>query len=95
MYAGGLGPSRPSASGNRRRKGRAVECGQLRKRRRGPAEGDAISFEEMVAYLGEQGLTRFKTPEQLEVVDSLPRNETLRKVLKYKLREEFAQKSWP
>lgn len=60
-----------------------------------PAEGEVITFEELVAYLGEQGLTRFKTPEQLEVVDSLPRNETLRKVLKYKLREQFAEKSWP
>ncbi|MGB6057910.1 MAG: AMP-binding protein, partial [Microthrixaceae bacterium] len=60
-----------------------------------PAEGPAITFDEMVAFLGEQGLTRFKTPEQLEVVDSLPRNETLRKVLKYKLREEFASKPWP
>nr|AGC71207.1 long-chain-fatty-acid--CoA ligase [uncultured bacterium A1Q1_fos_568] len=60
-----------------------------------PADGDAITFDEMVTYLGEQGLTRFKTPEQLEVVDSLPRNETLRKVLKYKLREELAQKTWP
>ena len=49
----------------------------------------------MVAYLGEQGLTRFKTPEQLEVVDALPRNETLRKVLKYQLRDEFAAKPWP
>lgn len=58
-------------------------------------EGEAITFDEMVAYLGQEGLTRFKTPEQLEVVESLPRNETLRKVLKYKLREEFASKPWP
>lgn len=55
------------------------------------AEGaDPITFEEMVAYLGEQQLARFKTPEQLEVVDALPRNETLGKVLKYKLRETYA-----
>ncbi|MCX6525965.1 MAG: AMP-binding protein, partial [Actinobacteria bacterium] len=60
-----------------------------------PAEGEVITFEEMVSYLGEQGLTRFKTPEQLEVVDSLPRNETLRKVLKYQLRDSFADKAWP
>jgi hypothetical protein len=32
---------------------------------------------------------RQKIPEQLEVVDTLPRNETLNKVLKYKLRERF------
>lgn len=60
-----------------------------------PESGDEFTFDEMVAYLAEQGLTRFKTPEQLEIVDSLPRNETLRKVLKYKLREEFAEKAWP
>ena len=60
-----------------------------------PESGDEFTFDEMVAYLAEQGLTRFKTPEQLEIVDALPRNETLRKVLKYKLREEFAEKAWP
>jgi cyclohexanecarboxylate-CoA ligase len=57
--------------------------------------GEDLTFDEMVAYLGEQGLTRFKTPEQLEVVDALPRNETLRKVLKYKLREELGERPWP
>ena len=60
-----------------------------------PAQGEAITFDEMVEYLGEQGLTRFKTPEQLEVVDALPRNETLRKVLKYQLRDQFAATPWP
>lgn len=60
-----------------------------------PPDGEGIGFDEMVAYLAEQGLTRFKTPEQLEVVESLPRNETLRKVLKYQLRDQFAQKPWP
>ena len=60
-----------------------------------PAEGDVITFEQMVAYLADEGLTRFKTPEQLEVVESLPRNETLRKVLKYQLRDRFAEVPWP
>ena len=32
-----------------------------------------------------------KLPERLEVVDALPRDETLRKVLKYKLRERYAE----
>ena len=55
------------------------------------AEGaEPLEFDEMVAYLGEQQLARFKTPEQLEVVDALPRNETLGKILKYKLRETYA-----
>ena len=35
-----------------------------------------------------------KIPEQLELVDALPRNETLRKVLKFKLREEYDKKPW-
>ncbi|MGH4029654.1 class I adenylate-forming enzyme family protein [Actinomycetota bacterium Odt1-20B] len=41
-------------------------------------------------YLRGQGLSTYKLPEQLEVADALPRNETLRKVLKYKLRERYS-----
>ncbi|RMB83249.1 hypothetical protein CTZ28_24860 [Streptomyces shenzhenensis] len=37
-----------------------------------------------------EGLSVHKLPEQLEVVDALPRGETLRKVLKYELRERFS-----
>ncbi|WP_327355370.1 class I adenylate-forming enzyme family protein [Streptomyces sp. NBC_01304] len=55
--------------------------------RAGAAE---LSLPLLTAYLQEQGLARHKLPEQLEVVEALPRNETLRKVLKYKLREQFA-----
>jgi cyclohexanecarboxylate-CoA ligase len=55
-----------------------------------PEAVDAITFDEMVAYLGDAGLMRQKIPERLEIVDKLPRNETLNKVLKYKLRERFA-----
>jgi acyl-coenzyme A synthetase/AMP-(fatty) acid ligase len=36
-----------------------------------------------------------KVPEQLELVDALPRNETLNKILKYKLREQYAEKPFP
>ena len=61
----------------------------------GASPDDDLTFEEMVAYLGDHQLARFKTPEQLEVVDALPRNETLRKILKFKLREEYATKPWP
>ena len=56
---------------------------------------DDLTFDEMVAALTEAQLMRQKIPEQLEVVDALPRNETLRKILKYKLREEYATKPWP
>lgn len=48
-----------------------------------------FTLREAAAYLREQGLSPHKLPEQLETVDALPRNETLRKVLKYKLRERF------
>jgi cyclohexanecarboxylate-CoA ligase len=49
----------------------------------------ALTFDEMSAWCRNAGLMTQKIPEQLEVVDRLPRNETLNKVLKYKLREQF------
>jgi acyl-CoA synthetase (AMP-forming)/AMP-acid ligase II len=57
--------------------------------------GDDLTFDEMVACLADAQLMKQKVPEQLEVVGALPRNETLRKVLKFKLREEYAAKPWP
>lgn len=56
---------------------------------------DDLTFAEMVETLEAAQLMKQKFPEQLEVVDALPRNETLRKVLKFKLREEYAAKPWP
>ncbi|MEV6326262.1 AMP-binding protein [Streptomyces sp. NPDC051909] len=55
-----------------------------------PADAAPLTLEEVTAFLRAAGLSVFKLPEQLEVVDALPRNETLRKVLKYKLRERYA-----
>ncbi|WP_076590835.1 class I adenylate-forming enzyme family protein [Herminiimonas arsenitoxidans] len=49
-----------------------------------------LTFEEMTAYFKEAGMMRQKIPEQLEIVDLLPRNETFNKVLKFKLREQFS-----
>jgi cyclohexanecarboxylate-CoA ligase len=57
--------------------------------------GEPLSMAEMVAHLRDSGLMVQKIPEQLETVDALPRAETLRKVLKYKLREQLAGKPWP
>jgi len=51
--------------------------------------GDELSFEEMVAWCADAGLMRQKIPERLEILERLPRNETLNKVLKFKLREQF------
>ncbi|MEW1691016.1 class I adenylate-forming enzyme family protein [Streptomyces sp. NPDC091265] len=58
-----------------------------------PAGAAPLSLPELTAYLRGEGLSVHKLPEQLEVVDALPRNEALRKVLKYRLRERFAGRS--
>lgn len=49
-----------------------------------------LTLSALTAYLRGEGLAVHKLPEQLEVVDALPRNEALRKVLKYQLRSRFA-----
>ena len=51
-------------------------------------EGQTLTFEAMVAYLKEQGLRVQAVPEQLEVVDTVPRNPA-GKILKHTLRERF------
>ncbi|MEL3944615.1 class I adenylate-forming enzyme family protein [Streptomyces sp. LNU-CPARS28] len=51
----------------------------------------ALTLPEATAYLRGQGLSVHKLPERLELVTALPRNEALRKVLKYKLRERYAE----
>ncbi|WP_405871746.1 class I adenylate-forming enzyme family protein [Streptomyces sp. NBC_00005] len=56
---------------------------------RAPGAGE-LTLEVATSYLRAEGLSVHKLPEQLEVVDALPRNETLRKVLKYKLRERYS-----
>ena len=55
-----------------------------------PDAAPRLTLPAMTAYLREEGLSVHKLPEQLEVVDALPRNETLRKVLKYKLRDRYS-----
>ncbi|WP_405685592.1 AMP-binding protein [Streptomyces sp. NBC_01387] len=56
---------------------------------RAPGAGE-LTLAEVSAFLRGQGLSVYKLPEQLEVVDALPRNDALRKVLKYKLRERYS-----
>ncbi|MFE2876593.1 class I adenylate-forming enzyme family protein [Streptomyces roseus] len=55
-----------------------------------PAGAAPLTLPQLTAHLRAQGLSPHKLPEQLELVEALPRNEALRKVLKYKLRERFA-----
>ncbi|SER00966.1 Acyl-CoA synthetase (AMP-forming)/AMP-acid ligase II [Streptomyces sp. yr375] len=52
--------------------------------------GEPLTLAAVTSYLRAAGLSVHKLPERLEVVDALPRNETLRKVLKYKLRERYS-----
>jgi acyl-coenzyme A synthetase/AMP-(fatty) acid ligase len=59
------------------------------------AEGAApLTLDEMVAFCIDAGLMKQKTPEQLEVRTDLPRAAT-GKIVKTKLRDEYADKPWP
>ncbi|MFF3913162.1 class I adenylate-forming enzyme family protein [Streptomyces sp. NPDC001852] len=57
-----------------------------------PPDAAGLTLPTVVSYLRSAGLSVHKLPERLEVVDALPRNDTLRKVLKYKLRERFTDR---
>ncbi|MFG3010315.1 class I adenylate-forming enzyme family protein [Streptomyces cinerochromogenes] len=56
-----------------------------------PPDTAPLTLSEVVSFLRAKGLSVHKLPERLEVVEALPRNDTLRKVLKYKLRERFSR----
>jgi acyl-CoA synthetase (AMP-forming)/AMP-acid ligase II len=53
--------------------------------------GEPLGFEEMVAFLAGHRLARQKIPEQLEIVDAVPRN-AAGKIEKRALRERFARR---
>ncbi len=53
------------------------------------ADADVITFEQMVAHLKDGGLMTQKLPEQMEIVDTIPRNPA-GKVLKHVLREQYS-----
>ncbi|MFJ3926194.1 class I adenylate-forming enzyme family protein [Streptomyces sp. NPDC090022] len=56
-----------------------------------PPGAAPLDLAAVTAYLRGAGLATHKLPEQLELVEALPRNDALRKVLKYKLRERYAR----
>jgi cyclohexanecarboxylate-CoA ligase len=56
---------------------------------------EPLDFAGMVEACRAAGLMTQKIPEQLVVVDALPRNQTLNKVLKQQLRDELAARPWP
>ncbi len=51
---------------------------------------EPLEFEEMRRYFEQAAVMRQKIPERLEIMDRLPRNDALNKVLKNKLRELLA-----
>ncbi|GAA2191000.1 class I adenylate-forming enzyme family protein [Streptomyces bangladeshensis] len=54
-----------------------------------PPAAAGLTLPEVTSFLRARGLAVHKLPERLEVVEALPRNDTLRKVLKHRLRERF------
>ncbi|ORW93885.1 cyclohexanecarboxylate-CoA ligase [Mycobacterium sp. IEC1808] len=54
-----------------------------------PASSDDVSLESLVQHCHSQGLSRYKHPERLVIVDALPRNQ-FGKVIKKELREALA-----
>jgi acyl-CoA synthetase (AMP-forming)/AMP-acid ligase II len=56
-----------------------------------PADAaDPPALDELCAYLFERGLMKQKLPEQLEIIDALPRNPT-GKIVKFELRDRYAK----
>ncbi|MFI5973171.1 class I adenylate-forming enzyme family protein [Streptomyces sp. NPDC051452] len=55
-----------------------------------PPGAPELTLAGIVSHLRSAGLSVHKLPERLEVVAALPRNDTLRKVLKYRLRERYS-----
>ncbi|MFJ2514280.1 class I adenylate-forming enzyme family protein [Streptomyces griseoviridis] len=55
-----------------------------------PPGAEVLTLEQVVAQLRAAGLAPHKLPERLEVVAALPRGDTLRKVLKHRLRERYS-----
>jgi cyclohexanecarboxylate-CoA ligase len=56
----------------------------------GPADGDPLTFDEMVAHLKDKGLRTQALPERLEVVDAIPRNAS-GKIPKHELRKQYSE----
>ncbi|MEU9108579.1 AMP-binding protein [Streptomyces xanthophaeus] len=56
-----------------------------------PPGAAPLTLPQITAYLRTQGLATHKLPEQLELLEALPRNEALRKVLKYQLRDRYSR----
>jgi non-ribosomal peptide synthetase component E (peptide arylation enzyme) len=53
--------------------------------------GETITLEDVQAFMGKEGVAKYKWPERIETINQLPRTPT-GKVLKYVLREELGKK---
>ena len=58
------------------------------------AGGESLTLEDVVAYLRNCGIAKFKLPEASVIVDELPRN-PLGKVLRQELLPVFAERGMP
>lgn len=56
-----------------------------------PVNGETLELDELVSFLNEKGVARYKHPERLEVVGEIPRN-PVGKALKKKLRQDIKEK---
>lgn len=56
-----------------------------------PKEGETVTLEEIIAFLKSKEIANFKLPEQLILVEALPRN-PLNKVLRWRLVEMAKEK---
>ena len=59
------------------------------------AEGKPVELSEIKSFLEARGLARFKWPERIEIVKSLPRVASGYKIDKKKLREDFFSRRGP
>jgi len=57
-----------------------------------PVQGEEVTLEEINAFLAEKDIAKYKYPEKLIVVESLPRN-PLNKVIKSKIREMIREQA--
>ncbi|WP_461834625.1 class I adenylate-forming enzyme family protein [Desulfothermus sp.] len=54
-----------------------------------PAPGENITLDEICKFLEEQGLAKYKFPEKLKIIDTLPRN-PVGKILKRELKKQLS-----
>ncbi len=51
-----------------------------------PVKGETVTLDELCTFLEEMGLAKYKFPEKLKIIDSLPRN-PVGKILKRELKK--------